>query len=260
MLLSGKRGLITGIVNDKSIAWSVAKLASQHGAQIAISYQNSSLAKRVLPLAEEIGCKHLYECDFSDSKSVEQLSNSLESQFGKLDFILHAIAFVNKEALKGRYLDTKEEDFEVALKVSCYSLATLLRSTENIMNAGCSVVTLTYYGSSKVVPSYNVMGVAKAALEASVRYLAFDLGSKEVRVNAVSAGPVKTLASSAIRGFGSMMAKSASASPLRRNIVAEDVAGASIYLFSPLSSGVTGEVHYVDAGYNIMGYFPFEDS
>lgn len=256
MLLSGKKGLITGVVSDKSIAWSVAKAVSEQGAQIAISYQNSALAKRVIPLAEGIGCKHLYECDFSDSQAIERTFTSLSHSFGSLDFILHSMAFVNREALRGRYLDTSQEDFNVALSVSCYSLVALLRFAEPIMSSDSSVVSLTYYGSTKVMPSYNVMGVAKAALEASVRYLAFDLGPKGIRVNAISAGPLKTLASSAIGGFSSMMEKSSAASPLKRNITAQEVAGAATYLFSNLSSGVTGEVHYVDSGYNIMGYFP----
>lgn len=256
MLLSGKRGLITGVVNDKSIAWSVAKAVSEHGAQIAISYQNSSLEKRVVPLASEIGCKHLYECDFSDNEAVGRLFDNIANSLGSLDFILHSMAFVDKAALQGRYLDTRQEDFNVALNISCYSLVTLLRFAEPLLNQGSSIVTLTYHASSKVVPSYNVMGIAKAALEASVRYLAFDLGPKQIRVNAVSAGPLKTLAASAIRGFGTMLSASAGIAPLKRNVTAQELAGSMVYLFSDLSSGVTGEVHYVDAGYNIMGYFP----
>ncbi len=254
MLLKGKRGLITGVANERSIAWAIAKMASDHGAQIALSYQGDMLSKRVIPLAETIGCQHLYQVDFSNQESVDLMFDSLENDWGQLDFVLHSIVFAHKEDLTGRYLDTPFEHFKDCLSISCYSMNALVRGAEKLMHNGGSIVTLTYHGASKVVPSYNIMGVAKAALESSVRYIASEIGKNGIRVNSISAGPIKTLAASAVRGMSHMLKKIPHVAPLRRNINGEDVAGAALYFFSDLSKGVTGENHYVDAGYNIMGF------
>ncbi len=254
MLLKGKRGLITGVANEKSIAWAIAKMASEHGAEIALSYQGEALCKRVHPLADQIGCDKLYHVDFSNQESVDRMFAHLEKEWGRLDFVLHSIVFAHKEDLMGRYLDTTLEHFNDCLAISCYSMNTLVRGVEKLMTNGGSIVTLTYHGARKVVPSYNIMGVAKAALEASVRYIASEVGKNGIRVNSISAGPIKTLASSAVRGMSHMLKKIPQVAPLRRNITGDDVAGAALYLFSDLASGVTGENHYVDAGYNILGF------
>lgn len=254
MLLKGKRGLITGVANEMSIAWAIAKMASQHGAELAISYQGEALCKRVHPLAETIGCDKLYHVDFSHQESVDAMFNSLEKEWGQIDFILHSIVFAHRQDLTGRYLDTPLDRFNDCLSISCYSMNTLVRGAEKLMKNGGSIVTLTYHGASKVVPSYNIMGVAKAALESSVRYIASEVGKNGIRVNSISAGPIKTLASSAVRGMAHMLKKIPRVAPLRRNITGEDVAGAALYLFSDLASGVTGENHYVDCGYNILGF------
>ncbi|WP_172619348.1 enoyl-ACP reductase FabI [Candidatus Sneabacter namystus] len=254
MLLKGKKGLITGVANSQSIAWSVAKMASEYGAECIFSYQGEVLKKRVGPLAEEIGCKALYECDLSDEGAVFDMFDKIKKDVGDLDFVLHSVGFANREDLKGRYLDTSPAGFNTSLSVSSYSLNSLVKGFEKVVsNNGGSVVAMTYYGSVKVVPSYNVMGVAKAALEAGVRYIASEVGQKGIRVNAISAGPIKTLAASAISGFRSMLSHVSESSPLRRNVTGEDIAGSAVYLFSDLSRGVTGEIHYVDCGYNIMG-------
>ncbi|AJQ51729.1 enoyl-ACP reductase FabI [Rickettsia conorii] len=252
-LLQGKKGLITGIANNMSISWAIAQLAKKHGAELWFTYQSEVLEKRVKPLAEEIGCNFVSELDVTNPKSISNLFDDIKEQWGSFDFLLHGMAFADKNELKGRYVDTSLENFHNSLHISCYSLLELSRSAEALMHDGGSIVTLTYYGAEKVIPNYNVMGVAKAALEASIKYLANDMGENNIRVNAISAGPIKTLASSAIGDFSTMLKSHAATAPLKRNTTQEDVGGAAVYLFSELSKGVTGEIHYVDCGYNIMG-------
>lgn len=252
-LLQGKKGLITGIANNMSISWAIAQLAKKHGAGLWFTYQSEVLEKRVKPLAEEIGCNFVSELDVTNPKSISNLFDDIKEKWGSFDFLLHGMAFADKNELKGRYVDTSLENFHNSLHISCYSLLELSRSAEPLMHNGGSIVTLTYYGAEKVIPNYNVMGVSKAALEASVKYLANDMGENNIRVNAISAGPIKTLASSAIGDFSTMLKSHAATAPLKRNTTQEDVGGAAVYLFSNLSKGVTGEIHYVDCGYNIMG-------
>ncbi|GAA5252718.1 enoyl-ACP reductase FabI [Candidatus Rickettsia kedanie] len=252
-LLQGKKGLITGIANNMSISWAIAQLTKEHGAELWFTYQSEVLEKRVKPLAEEIGCNFVSELDVTNPKSISNLFDDINEKWGSFDFLLHGMAFADKNALKGRYVDTSLENFHNSLHISCYSLLELSRSAEALMHDGGSIVTLTYYGAEKVIPNYNVMGISKAALEASVKYLAHDLGENNIRVNAISAGPIKTLASSAIGDFSTMLKSHATTVPLKRNTTQEDVGGAAVYLFSNLSQGVTGEIHYVDCGYNIMG-------
>jgi enoyl-[acyl-carrier protein] reductase I len=252
-LLSQKRGLIMGVANDKSIAWAIAKKAHENGASLAFTYQGEILEKRIKPLAEEIGSSVVIPCDVSNDESLEATFKHLKNEIGTLDFIIHSIAYATRDALKGRYVDTQRDHFKQALDISCYSLAAVCKYAEPLLNPGGSILTMTYYGSERVIPNYNVMGVAKAALEASVRYLAYDLGEKGIRVNAISAGPIKTLAASAIGDFNSFLNTAKKNSPLRENVTQEDVANSSLYFLSDLSKHVTGEIHYVDAGYNIMG-------
>ena len=251
-LLKGKKGLITGIANHSSIAWSIAQIAKAHGAELAFTYQGDMLEKRIMPLAEEIGCDIVAKCDVTDESSIVSLFDILSKKWGKLDFVVHSIAFSDKNELKGRYIDTTLNNFLNSMHISCYSLTSLARHAEPLMTDGGSILTLTYYGSQKVVPYYNVMGVAKAALESSVRYLAHDMGRNNIRVNAISAGPIRTLAASAIGDFRSMLTTHQDTAALRRNTTQQDVASSALYLLSPMSSGVTGEVHYVDSGYSIM--------
>lgn len=251
-LLKGKRGLITGIANSSSIAWYIAQIARAHGAELAFTYQGEILEKRIMPLAEEIGCDTVIKCDVTDESSVDSLFDTLKSKWGKIDFLVHAIAFADKNELRGRYIDTSLGNFLNSMNVSCYSLTSLARKAESLMTDGGSIITLSYYGAEKVVPYYNVMGVAKAALECSVRYLANDMGPNGIRVNAISAGPIRTLAASGIGDFKTMLKIHENTSPLKRNTLQEDVAGSALYLLSNLSSGVTGEIHYVDSGFNIM--------
>jgi enoyl-[acyl-carrier protein] reductase I len=251
-LLQGKRGLITGIANSSSIAWSVAQLARAHGADLAFTYQGDMLEKRIMPLAQEVGCDLVIKCDVTDESSIKSLFSTLESKWGKLDFILHSIAFSDKNELKGRYIDTTLNNFLNSMHISCYSLTSFAKYAEPLMVDGGSILTLTYHGAQKVVPYYNVMGVAKAALECSVRYIAHDLGHKNIRVNAISAGPIRTLAASVIGDFRSMLDMHQKISPLRKNVTQEDVASSALYLLSGMSRAVTGEIHYVDCGYNIM--------
>jgi enoyl-[acyl-carrier protein] reductase I len=253
-LLSGKRGLIMGVANNMSIAWGIAKEAAAHGAELAFSYQGEVLQKRIFPLAEEVGSKLVLECDVSKEESVRDLFAQIEKEWGELDFVVHAIAFADKEELKGRYIDTSFANFQNSMNISCFSFVLVAKYAEKLMKNGGSIITLSYYGSEKVMPNYNVMGVAKAALEASVRYIANDLGHQNIRVNAISAGPIRTLAASGISDFRSMLKLHESSSPLGRNTTQEDVGRAGLYLLSNLSSGVTGEIHYVDCGYNIMGF------
>lgn len=254
-LLAGKKGLITGVANNLSIAWRIAEVAAEHGAEIALSYQDELLLSRVSELATKIGAKHLYQCNVADGESIDQLFTNIKNDMGSIDFIIHALAFSDKAELRGKYLNTSLSNFITAMNISCYSLTHMCRAAYDMMNPGGSIITLTYYGSVKVMPSYNVMGVAKAALEASVRYLAVDMGDKNVRVNAISAGPIRTLASSAIADFRTMLDTQAAVAPLKRNVSQNDVAKSALYLLSDLSSGVTGEIHYVDCGYNVMGFF-----
>jgi enoyl-[acyl-carrier protein] reductase I len=252
-LMQGKRGLIMGIANNRSIAWGIAKAAAGHGAELAFTYQGDALKKRVEPLAAEAGVKHVLPCDVTDTASVDATFEALQAAWGSLDFVVHAIAYSNKEELDGRYIDTTAANFTKTLLISCYSFTAIAQRAEKLMTKGGSLLTLTYYGAEKVMPHYNVMGVAKAALEASVRYLAEDLGRKNIRVNAISAGPIKTLAAAGIADFRYILKWNEYNSPLRRVVSIEDVGGAGIYLLSDLSSGVTGEVHHVDAGYHIVG-------
>ncbi len=252
-LMSGKRGLVMGIANNRSIAWGIAKAAADQGAELAFTYQGDALKKRVEPLAAETGVKHVLPCDVTDDASVDAVFATLKKDWGALDFVVHAIAYSNKEELDGRYIDTTADNFCKTLLISCYSFTAIAKRAEKLMTNGGSLLTLTYYGAEKVMPHYNVMGVAKAALEASVRYLAEDLGRQKIRVNAISAGPIKTLAASGIADFRYILKWNEYNSPLRRTVSIEDVGGAGLYLLSDLSRGVTGEVHHVDAGYHIVG-------
>jgi enoyl-[acyl-carrier protein] reductase I len=252
-LMAGKRGLIMGVANNRSIAWGIAKAVVAQGAEVALTYQGDALKKRVEPLAGELGSRVVLPCDVADAASVDALFAELEKAWGRLDFLVHAIAFSDKNELDGRYVDTTEANFTQTMLVSCFSLTALARRAEKLMTDGGSIVTLTYYGAEKVMPHYNVMGVAKAALEASVRYLAADLGKSAIRVNAISAGPIKTLAAAGIADFRYILKWNEYNSPLRRTVTIEDVGGAGVYLLSDLSKGVTGEIHHVDAGYHVQG-------
>ena len=252
-LLEGKKGLIVGVANGHSIAWGIAQQAHAHGAELAFTYLNEALEKRVRPLAESLGSKLILPCDVNRDEDIETLLSDVGKAWGKIDFLVHCIAFADRKDLDGRFLDTSREGFRMAMDVSAYSLVALARAAEPYLAEQGSILALTYYGSQKVIRNYNVMGVAKAALEASVRYLAADFGPKQVRVNAISAGPIKTLSAKGIRDFNDMLRLAAEKAPLRRNVEASDVGKSAVYLLSSLSSGVTGEVHYVDAGYNLMG-------
>ncbi len=252
-LMAGKRGLIMGVANNRSIAWGIAKACAAQGAEIALTYQGDALKKRVEPLAAELGSRHVLPCDVTDAASMDDVFETLEKSWGRLDFLVHAIAFADKNELDGRYVDTSEKNFTQSLLISCYSFTALARRAEKLMTNGGSLVTLTYYGAEKVMPHYNVMGIAKAALEASVRYLASDLGKNNIRVNAISAGPIKTLAAAGISDFRYILRWNEYNSPLRRTVTIEDVGGAGVYLLSDLSRGVTGEIHHVDSGYHVQG-------
>lgn len=252
-LMAGKRGLVMGVANNRSIAWGIAKAAADHGAELAFTYQGDALKKRVEPLAAEVGSKIVLPCDVTDAASVDALFASLTAQWGTLDFLVHAIAFSDKTELDGRYVDTSEKNFTQTMLISCYSLTAIAQRAEKLMKTGGSMLTLTYYGAEKVMPHYNVMGVAKAALEASVRYLAADLGRNNIRVNAISAGPIKTLAASGIADFRYILKWNEYNSALRRTVTIEEVGDSALYLLSDLGRGVTGEVHHVDAGYHVQG-------
>ena len=251
--MAGKRGLIMGVANNRSIAWGIAKACAAQGAELAFTYQGDALKKRVEPLAQELGTKLVLPCDVTNAASMDELFATLQAEWGQLDFLVHAIAFSDKAELDGRYVDTSENNFTQTMLVSCFSLTALAQRAEKMMSEGGSIITLTYYGAEKVMPHYNVMGVAKAALEASVRYLAADLGKNGIRVNAISAGPIKTLAASGISDFRYILKWNEYNSPLRRTVTIEEVGGAGVYLLSDLSRGVTGEVHHVDAGYHVQG-------
>jgi enoyl-[acyl-carrier protein] reductase I len=252
-LLAGKRGLVLGVANNRSIAWGITKAAHDNGAEIALTYQGEAIKKRVEPLAAEIGSKLVFPCDVTDEASVEAVFAKLEQAWGGMDFLVHAVAFSDKEELDGRYVDTSKDNFVQTMLVSCYSFTALARRAEKLMPNGGSLLTLTYYGAEKVMPHYNVMGVAKAALEASVRYLAADLGKNNIRVNAISAGPIKTLAASGIADFRYILKWNEYNSPLRRTVTIEDVGGGALYLLSDLGRSVTGEILHIDAGYHVVG-------
>jgi len=252
-LMDGKRGLIMGVANKQSIAWGIAQACHEQGAELAFSYQGEALGKRVGPLAESIGCDTLLECDVTDAASIDTLFSALEKKWGKLDFVVHAIGFSDKNELRGRYVDTSADNFRMTMDISVYSFTAVAQRAEKMMPDGGSLLTLTYYGAEQVMPHYNVMGVAKAALEASVRYMAEDLGKQGIRVNALSAGPIKTLAASGIGDFRYILKWNELNSPLRRNVDQTDVGKSAMYLLSDLSSGVTGENLHVDAGYHVVG-------
>lgn len=252
-LMAGKRGLIMGVANDKSLAWAIAKLAHTNGAELAFTYQGEILEKRVRPLAESIHSSIVLPCDVTDDENLDAVFDTLHQKWGTIDFVVHAIAYADKNELSGAYFDTSRANFLKSLDISCYSFTAVCQRAQALMAHGGSCLTLSYYGAEKVMPHYNVMGVAKAALEASVRYLAVDLGPKNIRVNALSAGPVKTLAASGIGDFHYILQWNRHNAPLKRNVTQEEVGNAGLYLVSPLSTGVTGEIHHVDCGYNVVG-------
>src|SRR6202011_2491547 len=252
-LMQGKRGVILGVANNRSIAWGIARACHAAGAEIALTWQGDALKKRVEPLARELGGILLGHCDVTDPSTIDAAFDLLKEKWGKIDFVVHAIAFSDKDQLDGRYLETTADNFSKTLLISCYSLTAVAQRAERLMAAGGSILTLTYYGAEKVMPHYNVMGVAKAALEASVRYLAVDLGAKGVRVNAISAGPIKTLAASGIGDFRYILKWNELNAPLKRTVSIEEVGDAALYLLSDLSRAVTGEVHHVDSGYHVVG-------
>jgi enoyl-[acyl-carrier protein] reductase I len=252
-LMAGKRGVVFGVANNRSIAWGITKACRDQGAEIALTYQGDAIKKRVEPLAAEIGSKLVLPCDVTDERSVEAVFKALSDAWGTIDFLVHAVAFSDKEELDGRYVDTSKDNFVQTLLVSCYSFTALAKHAERLMPNGGSLLTLSYYGAEKVMPHYNVMGVAKAALEASVRYLAADLGKEKIRVNAISAGPIKTLAASGIADFRYILKWNEYNSPLRRTVSIEDVGGGALYLLSDLGRGVTGEILHIDAGYHVVG-------
>ena len=254
MIMKGKKGVVLGIANKKSIAYGIAKACQQQGAEMAITFLNERFEKKLAPVAEELGCDgRFYPCDVSKPEEIEALRESLEKDFGKIDFIVHSIAFAPKEGLSGRFTDISKEAFDVAMDISVYSLIEITRALKPILSDNASVLTLSYYGGEKYIPNYNLMGVAKAALEMTVKYLAEDLGRDGVRVNAISAGPIKTLAAAGIGDFSFMLKWNAAHAPLKKNVTIEEVGNSGMYLLSDLSSAVTGEIHYVDGGFNIMG-------
>ena len=252
-IMAGKRGLIMGLANDRSLAWGIAKLLHEQGAELAFSYQGEALEKRVRPLAAELGSDLLVDSDESNKEALDQTFEELGKRWDGLDFVVHAIGFSDKNELRGGYVDTSLDNFLMTMNISVYSFCAVAQRARRMMKPGGSLLTLSYYGAEKVIPHYNVMGVAKAALETSVKYLAADLGPEGIRVNAISAGPIKTLAASGIGDFRYIMKWNEYNSPLRRNVTIEDVGGAGLYLCSDLASGVTGEIHHVDAGYNVVG-------
>ncbi len=252
-LMAGKRGLIMGVANDRSIAWGIARSLAAQGAELAFTFQGEALERRVRPLAAKVGSDVVLPCDVTDDASLDSTFAALKDTWGSLDFVVHAIAFSDKEELKGKYVNTSKDNFSKTMLISCYSFTDVCRRASEMMNEGGALLTLTYYGAERVMPHYNVMGVAKAALEASVRYLAVDLGDRGIRVNAISAGPIKTLAASGIGDFRYILKWNEYNAPLKRNVSLDDVGGAGLYLLSELSGGVTGEVHHVDSGYHIVG-------
>ena len=259
MIMKGKKGLIVGIANNKSIAYGIAKACKEQGAELAFTFLNESLEKRVRPIAEEFGSDKVYELDINNPAHLEALTASLEKDFGTIDFVVHSVAYAPKEALTGKFVDTTREAFDIALGTSAYSLVALTKACLPVLSEGASVLTLSYLGGPRYVPHYNVMGVAKAALESCVRYLAVDLGAQGIRVNAISAGPIKTLAASGIGDFRMILRWNEINAPLRKNVTTDEVGNSGMYLLSDLASGVTGEIHYVDAGYSVMGMGTVEE-
>jgi enoyl-[acyl-carrier protein] reductase I len=253
LLMENKKGLIMGVANDRSIAWGIAQQAAAHGASLAFTYQGGALEKRVKPLADSVNSDLLLPCDVTDTASVERVFSEIQKTWGGLDFLVHAIAYSDKDQLRGRYVDTTRDNFHQTMEISCYSFTEVCRLATPLMSSGGSLLTLTYLGAERVTPHYNVMGVAKAALEASVRYLATDLGPRNIRVNAISAGPIKTLAASGIGDFRYILKWNELNAPMDRNVTIEDVGKSGLYLLSDLGSGVTGEVHHVDCGYHTVG-------
>ncbi|HMM37223.1 MAG TPA: enoyl-ACP reductase [Desulfovibrio sp.] len=253
MLLQGKRALVFGVANDKSIAYGIAEAFKKNGARLAFSYVNEAIQKRVEPISETLGGEFIFPCDVTDDASIAASAEMVREKWDGVDVLVHSVAFANRDDLKGRYIETSRDGFKLALDISAFSLVALCRAYEDLLSPDASILTMTYHGSTKVVTNYNVMGVAKAALEASVRYLAADLGRKGVRINAVSAGPIKTLASSGISGFKSILAHVEEHAPMHRNVTIEDVGNTALFLASSLASGITGEVLYVDSGFSIMG-------
>jgi enoyl-[acyl-carrier protein] reductase I len=251
--MAGKKGLVMGVANDRSIAWGIADVLSKHGAELAFTYQGETLAKRVKPLAESAGSSIVLPCDVEDEASMDAVFAEIDKQWGKMDFLVHAIAYSDKEELKGKYLDTSRANFSRTMDISCYSFTALARRAAPLMTDGGAMLTLTFTGAERVVPNYNVMGVAKAALEASIKYMAVDLGPQNIRVNAISAGPMRTLAGSAIAGARHIYRWSEDNAPLNRSVHLDDVGGSALYLLSDLSNSVTGEIHHVDSGYNVIG-------
>jgi enoyl-[acyl-carrier protein] reductase I len=242
-----------GLANDRSLAWGIAKALGEQGAELAFSYQGEALQRRVAPLAQQLGSDFLIDCDVSDMAAVDSAFEEIRARWGRLDFLVHAIGFSDKNELRGKFVDTSLDNFLMTMNISVFSFVTVTRKARELMPDGGSILTLSYYGAEKVIPHYNVMGLAKSALETSVKYLAMDLGPEKIRVNAISAGPIKTLAASGIGDFRYILKWNEYNSPLRRNVTIEDVGGAALYLLSDLASGVTGEIHHVDAGYNVVG-------
>ena len=253
MLLNGKKALILGLANNKSIAYGIANAFKEQGARLAFNYVGDAIKKRVEPLSEELGGEFIFQCDVTDDAQIQAAADLVKEKWGEVDILVHSVAFANREDLSGRFLDTSRAGFHLALDISAYSLTGVCRAFEPLLHDGSSVLTMTYHGSTKVIPGYNIMGVAKAALEASVRYLAYDMGEKGVRVNALSAGPIKTLAASAVSGLKNIFTRVEEHAPLRRNVTTADVGGAAVFLASGLSHGVTGEVIYVDSGFSQLG-------
>lgn len=252
-LLKGKKGLIMGVANDKSIAWGIASAAAREGAEIAYTYQGEVLKKRIFPLAEKTNSDIVIECDVTSEESIDRTFNEVEKKWGHIDFIVHSIAFSDKDELKGRYINTTKENFLNTMHVSCFSFTSIAKRAEKLMKNGGSLITMTYYGANKVMPHYNVMGVAKSALESSVKYLAVDLGNSKIRVNAISAGPIKTLAASGIGDFKYILKWNEYNSPLKRTVTIEEVGNTAVFLLSDMGSGTTGQTIYVDSGYNVVG-------
>ena len=252
-LMAGKKGLVMGVANERSISWAIAKKAYEYGAELAFTYQGDALGKRVIPLGESVGSNIIVPCEVTETSSIKNVFEKIKNEWDKLDFVIHGIAFSDKEELKGQYIDTTRSNFTNTMEISVYSFTEVSKYAVPLMSEGGSLLTLTYYGSERVMPHYNVMGVAKAALEASVRYLAVDLGEKKIRVNSLSAGPMKTLAASGIGDFRYILKWNELNSPLKRNVTQDDVGGAGVYLISDLSTGVSGETHHVDCGYHVVG-------
>ncbi len=253
MIMKGKKGLVVGVANNRSIAYGIAKACVNEGAEVILTYQNDKLKTRVEKVAKELDVKNIYPLDVSQEEELKALKEAIEKEYGKIDFLVHSVAFAPREALDGKFIDTTKSAFNIAMEISVFSLIDLVKNLEPVLEEGASILTLTYLGSQKYIPHYNVMGVAKAALEASVRYLAVDLGERKIRINALSAGPIKTLAASGIGDFSEILKFNEKNSPLRKNVTIDEVGKSGMYLLSTLSSGVTGEIHYVDSGYNIMG-------